>query len=174
MLLSSIVTNIWHWLCQGRPCWTRGNIATANPLLQQNMAEIIKWDSDTVGMFACTLHIGGIGDMDSRALRRIFEPYGHYVTSIIRRRVDELGRDTSWAIVTMGGQRAAERALQARAFGRKLVIRPFDVTLASSGDGLLAHSLATWNKGKLMFEEQALMLQRYGRAQIESVDVMRE
>ena len=71
-------------------------------------------------------------------------------------------------------ERAAERALQARSFGRKLVIRPFDVTLASSGDGLLAHSLATWNKGKLMFEEQALMLQRYGRAQIESVDVMRE
>ena len=90
------------------------------------------------GMLAegLTLHVRGIGGPtaepgvyeSAQALRAIFEEFGSFSDAMVRHRVDETtGRNTSWALVTMGDVESAQRALEVSEAGG--VLRPDGVAL---------------------------------------------
>ena len=55
----------------------------------------------------------GIGDSESeRALREIFQPFGEFWHATVRHRIEK-GKNTSWALVTMGTALAVDRVLAA-------------------------------------------------------------
>jgi hypothetical protein len=50
----------------------------------------------------CTLHVRGInGDFETEeGLRQAFSAYGKFSSALVRHRTDEVGNNTSWALVT--------------------------------------------------------------------------
>jgi hypothetical protein len=62
---------------------------------------------------SCNLHVRGVESTSEDALAALFARHGECVQVTVRRREDAEGKDTSWALVTMGSHRAAEAAFMA-------------------------------------------------------------
>ena len=68
------------------------------------------------GKAGCVLHVRGIGVGGCKSealLRELFAPHGELLAAQIRDRTDAQGADTSWALVTMATEAAAQSALGA-------------------------------------------------------------
>ena len=92
----------------------------------------------------CTLHVRGInGDFETEeGLRQAFSAYGKFSSALVRQRTDEVGNNTSWALVTMGDEASADRALAATVKNgkRALEINRYSVKRADSSTGGMAEA----------------------------------
>ena len=125
-----------------------------------------------VPILNCATVAGIKHDWTDKDLRSIFELFGRFVACYIHRRVDESGRNTSWATVTMGDQAAARRALKAQVVQHKLIVTPFDIAKAKVDE--FGFSVIGWNRGERLFREQNIMLENYAETDVASIDIWRE
>lgn len=140
---------------RGDVIYTEGEYGDEMYLVDKGSCQAYKWTGDTkedhkrkleernktiyaTGLLeeGLTLHVRGIGGPtaepgvyeSAEALRLIFEEFGEFGDAVVRHRVDKgSGKNTSWALVTMGDAESAQRALDAGAAGG--VLRPDGLAL---------------------------------------------
>jgi hypothetical protein len=82
----------------------------------------------------------------------VFGQFGKFVHATVRHREDpETGRNTSWALVTMGSVGAAELALEATPIQvgeHTITITRYDVAQAAQSKGGMVNTLAAYDESK--------------------------